>query len=215
MLGESFLALSESGLHLAGGLVGFSVARVARQGYKETSSPALYRLSIAFILLGFGLTMTGVTGLIEISSFGVFALVLSLTLSVAAILETGGYFFLALSQGIKARSSANRGFLAGLAIPTVSVFTLLRSLSFIFLLYGMLETLLSYFERKKRVTLMIASALGLLALGEFTRWLALFNSGVSPLLLISILLKLFGFFMLYTPVLKFSSFKGIPQFANL
>ena len=204
MLGESFLALSESGLHLAGGLVGFSVARVARQGYKETSSPALYRLSIAFILLGFGLTMTGVTGLIEISSFGVFALVLSLTLSVAAILETGGYFFLALSQGIKARSSANRGFLAGLAIPTASVFTLLRSLSFIFLLYGMLETLLSYFERKKRVTLMIASALGLLALGEFTRWLALFNSGVSPLLLISILLKLFGFFIPAPTTLSFS-----------
>jgi hypothetical protein len=215
MLGESFLAISEGGLHLAGGMVGFSVARVARQGYRETSSPTLYRLSVAFVLLGFGLTLTGVTSLIQISSFGVFALGLSLALSVAAVLETSGYFFLALSQGIKARSSAGGGFLAGFAIPIASVLTLLRSLSFIFLLYGMLETLLSYLEGRKRVTLMISVALGALALGEFASWIALFNSGVSPLLLVSILLKLFGFFMLYTPVMKFSSLKGIPQFANV
>ena len=50
-----------------------------------------------------------------------------------------------------------------------------------------------------------------LSAGEFIRWLALFYSGLSPLMISSILVKLIGFVMLYTPVSTYNSLKGINQ----
>lgn len=217
MLGESLIALSESALHIAGGIVGFSISRVARQGYRETSSPTLFRLSIAFALLGLGLSLTGITLFIQLSTFEVFTIWLSAALVIATSLETTGYFILALSQGIKARSSrsSKTGLLAIAAVPTLPILAFLRSLSFIFILYAMIETILSYLESKRPYTLGIAIGLGLLAMSVFVKWLALFYTGVSPLLIASILLKLFGFIMLYIPVMRFTSMKGVPQFANI
>ncbi len=55
----------------------------------------------------------------------------------------------------------------------------------------------------------MAIALSLLALGEFIRWLALFYTGLNPLMITSILLKLFGFIMLYTPVMQFTMQKNV------
>jgi len=50
-----------------------------------------------------------------------------------------------------------------------------------------------------------------LSIGEFIRWLALFYSGLTPLMISSILVKLIGFIMLYTPVSTYNSLKGINQ----
>ncbi|MCH2404014.1 MAG: hypothetical protein MK229_02745, partial [Nitrososphaerales archaeon] len=91
---------------------------------------------------------------------------------------------------------------------TISVLSILKSISFVFLLYGSFETFLSYLESKKRPILFMFLGFFSLAVGEFIRWLALFYSGLSPLMISSILVKLIGFIMLYTPVSSFNTHKG-------
>ena len=128
----------------------------------------------------------------------------SLMFIIAALLEVIGHFILALGHGIK--SFQTRGFspvLFGL-ISTISLLSIIKSLSFVFLIYGAFETFLSYLETKYKPILFMFMALSLLALGELIRWLALFYTGLNPLMITSILLKLFGFVMLYTPVMQFT-----------
>ena len=211
--------VSESALNLVGAFIGFSVARIAKQGYRETGSPTLLRLMVAFVFLGSGLCITGVSGLVDLSalhSISILAIAISTLLGVAAFLETAGYFFLAFSHGINARSISKGSTLTPLLVtPLSAASTLLKSLSFVFLLYGVVETLMSYFVYKKRQTLLIGAALGLIALGELVRWVSIFDPGISIALVISVSLKVAGLFALYTPVMEFSSFKGLQDFAKL
>jgi hypothetical protein len=161
-----------------------------------------------------GLSLNGIAYFIGSVDFKLNLLGISLAFSsllfiTAALLEVTGYFILALGHGIK--SFQNRSsFIPALfgLISTVSLLSLIKSLSFVFLIYGAFETLLSYLEKKYRPILFMFSALSLLALGELIRWLALFYSGLNPLMITSILLKLFGFIMLYTPVMQFTTEKG-------
>lgn len=211
--------VSESALNLVGAFIGFSVARIAKQGYRETGSPTLLRLMVAFVFLGSGLGITGVSSLVDLStlhSISILAIAVSTLLGVAAFLETAGYFFLAFSHGINARSMGKGSTLMPLLVtPLTATSALLKSLSFVFLLYGVVETIMSYFVYKKRQTLLIGIALGLIALGELVRWVSIFDPGISVVLIISVALKVAGLFVLYTPVMQFSSFKGLQEFAKL
>jgi len=201
-------------LYIVGGLIVFSVYRIARKGYRVTRSPTLLRITVSFIFLTLGLFLNGIAYFIGSVDFKLNLLGISLAFSsllfiTAALLEVTGYFILALGHGIK--SFQNRSsFIPALfgLISTVSLLSLIKSLSFVFLIYGAFETLLSYLEKKYRPILFMFSALSLLALGELIRWLALFYSGLNPLMITSILLKLFGFIMLYTPVMQFTTEKG-------
>ena len=201
-------------LYIVGGLIVFSVYRIARKGYRVTRSPTLLRITVSFIFLTLGLFLNGIAYFIGSVDFKLNLLGISLAFSsllfiTAALLEVTGYFILALGHGIK--SFQNRSsFIPALFgfISTVSLLSLIKSLSFVFLIYGAFETLLSYLEKKYRPILFMFSALSLLALGELIRWLALFYSGLNPLMITSILLKLFGFIMLYTPVMQFTTEKG-------
>lgn len=201
-------------LYIVGGLIVFSVYRIARKGYRVTRSPTLLRITVSFIFLTLGLSLNGIAYFIGSVDFKLNLLGISLAFSsllfiTAALLEVTGYFILALGHGIK--SFQNRSsFIPALfgLISTVSLLSLIKSLSFVFLIYGAFETLLSYLEKKYRPILFMFSALFLLALGELIRWLALFYSGLNPLMITSILLKLFGFIMLYTPVMQFTTEKG-------
>ena len=201
-------------LYIVGGLIVFSVYRIARKGYRVTRSPTLLRITVSFIFLTLGLSLNGIAYFIGSVDFKLNLLGISLAFSsllfiTAALLEVTGYFILALGHGIK--SFQNRSsFIPALfgLISTVSLLSLIKSLSFVFLIYGAFETLLSYLEKKYRPILFMFSALSLLALGELIRWLALFYSGLNPLMITSILLKLFGFIMLYTPVMQFTTEKG-------
>lgn len=211
--------VSESALNLVGAFIGFSVARIARQGYRETGSPTLLRLMVAFAFLGSGLCITGVSSLVDLStlhSISILAIAFSTLLGVATFLETAGYFFLAFSHGINARSMGKGSTLTPLLVtPLSATSALLKSLSFVFLLYGVVETVMSYFVYKKRQTLLIGVALGLIALGELVRWVSIFDPGISVVLIVSVALKVAGLFVLYTPVMEFSSFKGLQEFAKL
>ena len=196
-------------LYLLGGLIVFSVFRIARKGYRITRSPTLLRITVSFIFLTLGLSLNGFTYFLGSMDFKLNLLGISLAFSslmfiIAALLEVIGYFILALGHGIK--SFQTRGFspvLFGL-ISTVSLLAIIKSLSFVFLIYGAFETFLSYLETKYKPILFMFMALSLLALGELIRWLALFYTGLNPLMITSILLKLFGFVMLYTPVMQFT-----------
>ena len=212
-------AVGESALNVVGAFIGFSVARIARQGYRETGSPTLLRLMVAFVFLGSGLCITGLSTLVDLSalhSVTYLAVAASMLLGVATFMETAGYFFLAFSYGINARSMGRGAVLTPLiATPISAASALLKSLSFVFLLYGFVETMMSYFVYKKRQTLMIGSALALIALGELVRWVSIFTPGVSFVLLVSVGFKIVGFFMLYAPVMEFSSFKGLGEYGKL
>ena len=196
-------------LYLLGGLIVFSVFRIARKGYRITRSPTLLRITVSFIFLTLGLSLNGFTYFLGSMDFKLNLLGISLAFSslmfiIAALLEVIGYFILALGHGIK--SFQTRGFspvLFGL-ISTISLLSIIKSLSFVFLIYGAFETFLSYLETKYKPILFMFMALSLLALGELIRWLALFYTGLNPLMITSILLKLFGFVMLYTPVMQFT-----------
>lgn len=216
---EVAFVISEGVLNLAGAFIGFSVARIAKQGYRETGSPTLLRLMVAFAFLGSGLCITGVSTLIDLSvlhSISYLALAFSTLLVVATFLETAGYFFLAFSHGINARSTGKGIVLAPLVVTPISAASaLLKSLSVVFLLYGVVETMLSYSVSKKRQTLLVGSALAFIALGELVRWVSVFSPGISLALLVSVGLKVAGLFILYTPVMQFSSFKGLQEYAKL
>ncbi len=216
---ELAFVISEGALNLVGAFIGFSVARIAKQGYSETGSPTLLRLMVAFLFLGSGLCITGVSSLVDLSalhSISILAIALSTLLGVATFLETAGYFFLAFSHGINARSIGKGTVLTPLiATPLSATSALLKSLSFVFLLYGVVETIMSYFVYKKRQTLLIGVALGLIAIGELVRWVSIFDPGISAVLIVSVALKVAGLFVLYTPVMEFSSFKGLQEFAKL
>ena len=231
MLGSYFLfseyKLIEGLLYLIGSFIGYRVFRIAREGYRDTRSPTMLRLTISFIALTIGFFITAFTYIFPIftqltfnSNFlfnfrfellGISIALTSLFFIIAASFELLGYFILALGHGIK---SYQRSALVPAAfgfLTTVSVLSILKSISFVFLLYGAFETFLSYLEAKKRPILYMFLGFAMLSIGEFIRWLALFYSGLTPLMISSILVKLIGFIMLYTPVSKYNSLKGINQ----
>ena len=114
-------------------------------------------------------------------------------------------FFIAFSHSIKAFFPKSRYFrtiaVPLFVIPGNSIEHIIRSISFILLIYGTIETILSYMENKKNSTIFVASGLGLLALGEFLGW----YSVVFPqtvLYYVSISTKIAGLGALFVPVSK-------------
>ena len=228
VLGSYFLftdyTLIEGFLYLIGSFIGYRVLRVAREGYRNTRSPTLLRITISFIALTIGFFITAFTYIfprfvyltfqydilqLRLELLGISIALTSLFLIIAASFELLGYFILALGHGIKSYQKSTLAPAAFGFLTTISVLSILKSISFVFLLYGSFETFLSYLESKKRPILFMFLGFSSLAAGEFIRWMALFYSGLSPLMIASILVKLIGFIMLYTPVSKYNSLKGI------
>ena len=95
------------------------------------------------------------------------------TLGIA--IQTVGYFFIAFSHSIKSffpKSSYFRsvGIIPLFLVSSVQLEHIFRSVSFILLAYGAIETMLSYFDNKNKGAISVSVGLGLLALGEFVGW---------------------------------------------
>jgi len=203
-LGPDF-SLLENALQFIGAFVAFSIALVAYKGVRETSSSSMLRLAAAFVFLGSGFALQGLVAV------GAFSTVPNLGISLRTIqiagmfLQTIGYFFLAFSHLLDVAVSRRLGPLLVLfpilAISPTSVETVLRSLSFYFILYGVLETTLSYTKNRNPNTLMIASGLGMLAAGW---WVSLAAPDIGLLTLLQLLMREVGLVALFVPVLKFS-----------
>jgi len=161
-------------LNLIGLLVGLIIGVISYIGFRNTGSPTLFRLSIAFfaIGIGFGVLAAGFilddfifkTGDINrgISTLGVTSQVI-------------GYWFIAFSHTIRTFFPKSRYLRSIGAIPLFLlsfnyIENILRAVSFILLVYGAIETMISYIQGRKKTTLFVAIGLSLLGFGEIIGW---------------------------------------------
>ena len=197
--------LLENILNLIGFLVGIIIGIFAYIGYKNTGSPVLFRLSIAFFAIGVGFGIIWMGYMIDSVYFeegkinrGIQALGLGI--------QTIGYFFIAFSHTIKSFFPKSRyfrsvGILPLFFLSTMTIEHIIRSFSFILLVYGAIETLVSYMEGKQKGALAVGIGLALLAFGEFIAWYS-FVFPESILYSISIMIKVAGLLSLFIPVSK-------------
>jgi len=192
----------ESALNLLGFVVGLILGIFAYIGFKNTGSPTLFRLNISFFSISIGFGVVGFGFLIESFVLGYVKLdtwIQTLGLGI----QTIGYFFIAFSHGIKSFFPKSRYFksiaMPLFIIPGNSIEHIIRSISFILLVYGTIETILSYMENRKRSAIFVAAGLGLLALGEFLGWYSLVFPK-SVLYFISVSTKIAGLGALFIPI---------------
>lgn len=197
--------LLENILNLIGFLVGLSIGIMSFIGFRNTGSPTLFRLTIAFfsISLGFFVIWVGYMAEDLIIKSGSIAKWVQ-TLGIA--IQTVGYFFIAFSHGIKSFFPKSRyfrsiGVFPLFLISSVQIEHIFRAVSFILLVYAAIETMLSYFENRKKGTISVAVGLSLLALGEFLGWYS-FLFPESILYYVSMIIKIGGLIALFIPVSK-------------
>ena len=197
--------LLENILNLIGFLVGLSIGIMSFIGFRNTGSPTLFRLTIAFfsISLGFFVIWVGYMAEDLIIKSGSIAKWVQ-TLGIA--IQTVGYFFIAFSHGIKSFFPKSRyfrsiGVFPLFLISSVQIEHIFRAVSFILLAYAAIETMLSYFENRKKGTISVAVGLSLLALGEFLGWYS-FLFPESILYYVSMIIKIGGLIALFIPVSK-------------
>jgi len=197
--------LLENILNLIGFVVGLAIGVIAYIGYKNTGSATLFRLSIAFlsISVGFFVVWTGYMAEDFVLQKGQIERWVQ-TLGIG--IQTVGYFFIAFSHSIKSFFPKSRylrsiGIIPLFLVSAVHIEHIFRSISFILLVYGAIETILSYFEGKKKGTIFVAMGLSFLALGEFLGWYS-FVFPESILYYVSISIKIAGLISLFIPVSK-------------
>jgi hypothetical protein len=197
--------LFENILNLVGFLVGLSIGMMSYIGFKNTGSPTLFRLSIAFFSICIGFFVIWIGYMVEdfvIKSGQIERSVQTLGIGI----QTIGYFFIAFSHSIKSFFPKSRyfrsiGILPFFLVSAVHIENIFRSVSFIFLAYGAIETIMSYLESKKKGAIFVALGLSLLAFGEFLGWYS-FVFPESILYLLSISIKISGLILLFIPVSK-------------
>jgi hypothetical protein len=197
--------LLENILNLIGFVVGLAIGVIAYIGYKNTGSATLFRLSIAFLSIGVGffVVWTGYMAEDFVLQKGQIERWIQ-TLGIG--IQTVGYFFIAFSHSIKSFFPKSRylrsiGIIPLFLLSAVHIEHIFRSISFILLVYGAIETILSYFEGKKKGTIFVAMGLSFLALGEFLGWYS-FVFPESILYYVSISIKISGLISLFIPISK-------------
>jgi hypothetical protein len=195
----------EGVLNLIGFIIGLIIGSFSYIGYKNTGSPVLFRLTIAFfaIGIGFGIIWSGyvlneVVFGEEKMNRGIQALGLGV--------QTIGYFFIAFSHTIKSFFPKSRyfrsvGILPLFFLSAMNIEHIIRAFSFILLVYGSIETIVSYIEGKQKGALAVGIGLGLLAFGEFIAWYSLIFPE-SIIYSISIIIKISGLLSLFIPISK-------------
>jgi hypothetical protein len=197
--------LLENILNLIGFVVGLAIGVIAYIGYKNTGSATLFRLSIAFLSIGVGFFVVWTGYMVEdfvLQKGQIERWIQTLGIGI----QTVGYFFIAFSHSIKSFFPKSRylrsiGIIPLFLVSAVHIEHIFRSISFILLVYGAIETILSYFEGKKKGTIFVAMGLSFLALGEFLGWYS-FVFPESILYYVSISIKIAGLISLFIPVSK-------------
>jgi hypothetical protein len=197
--------LLENILNLLGFLVGLGIGIVSFIGFRNTGSPTLFRLAIAFFSISAGFCVIWIGYMIEdfiIQSGNIERWIQTLGIAI----QTIGYFFIAFSHSIKSLFPKSRYFRSVGVFPlflvsSVQIEHIFRSVSFILLAYGAIETILSYFENRNKGAISVAIGLSLLALGEFLGWYS-FVFPESILYVVSTIIKIGGLIALFIPVSK-------------
>ena len=197
--------LLENILNLIGFLVGLGIGIMSLIGFRNTGSPTLFRLTIAFFSISIGFFVIWAGYMAEdfvIKSGSIERWVQTLGIAI----QTVGYFFIAFSHSIKSffpKSSYFRsvGILPFFLVSSVQLEHLFRSVSFILLAYGAIETMLSYLDNRNKGAISVSIGLALLALGEFLGWYS-FVFPESILYSVSMVIKIGGLIALFIPVSK-------------
>ncbi len=197
--------LLENILNLVGFLVGLAIGIMSLIGFRNTGSPTLFRLTIAFFSISSGFFVIWVGYMAEdfvIKSGNIEKWIQTLGIAI----QTVGYFFIAFSHSIKSFYPKSKyfrsiGVFPLFLISSVQLEHIFRSISFILLAYGAIETMLSYFDNRKKGTISVAIGLALLALGEFLGWYS-FLFPESILYYVSMTIKIGGLIALFIPVSK-------------
>ena len=197
--------LLENILNLVGFLVGLSIGVVSAIGFRNTGSPTLFRLALAFFSISIGFFVIWAGYMVEdfvIKSGGLEKWVQTLGIAI----QTIGYFFIAFSHSIKSLFPKSRyfrsvGIFPLFLVSSVQIEHIFRSVSFILLAYGAIETIMSYFENRNKGAISVAAGLSLLALGEFLGWYS-FVFPESILYVSSMIIKISGLIALFIPVSK-------------
>lgn len=197
--------LLENILNLVGFLVGLIIGTMSLIGFRNTGSPTLFRLTIAFFSISIGFFVIWSGYMIEdfvIQSGSIERWIQTLGIGI----QTVGYFFIAFSHSIKSFFPKSRYFRSVGVFPlflvsSVQLEHIFRSVSFILLAYGAIETMLSYFENKNKGAISVAVGLGMLAFGEFLGWYS-FVFPESILNHVSTIIKIGGLILLFIPVSK-------------
>lgn len=197
--------LLENILNLIGFLVGLAIGIISLIGFRNTGSPTLFRLTIAFFAISSGFFVIWAGYMIEdfiIKSGNIEKGIQTLGI----IIQTVGYFFIAFSHSIKSFFPKSRYFRSVGVFPlflvsSVQLEHIFRSVSFILLAYGAIETMLSYLENKNKGAISVAIGLALLAFGEFLGWYSVIFPE-SILYSASIIIKIGGLIALFIPVSK-------------
>ncbi len=195
----------ESILNLVGFSVGILTGILSYIGFRNTGSPTLFRLTIAFFSIGFGFMIMWI-GLTLDAYFFEPKEPQRWIQTIGIAVQTVGYFFIAFSHTIKSffpRSKYLRtiGIIPIFLISFTSIENVIRSISFILLAYGSIETMMSYFGSRRKTVIFVAAGLALLGLGEFLGWYY-FVFPQSILNLVSISIKIVGLGLLFIPVTK-------------
>ncbi len=198
----------ENVLQLIGAFVVFSVAFISYYGYNKTDSPTMLRLTIAFLLLGGGFSISGISGLLNLNVQATSSLGLGSIIIVAASLEAAGYFFLAFSHMMNVKGISKMATIPTFALAAIVPVTALKAIALYFLVYGIIETGIAYIKLKKFETLAITLGLGLIASAEFIRWASFLYPTESIILVSSLVIRVLGFITLFVPVVKFVSLGG-------
>lgn len=205
-----FELLFELPLNILGLGISAFIGRFAYCGYTTIASPNLLRLTLAFVSIAAGFTLT------TIGFFtGEYAYVF-MTMGLAA--QTTGYFFIAFSHSLKSFDFAppfsHRYFafmpmaLTSFIIPGNSIEHIIRSISFILLAYTTIETLASYLQSKWISTLITGLGLGSLTLSELLAWYGFIYPG-SVFYFVALTIKVAGFSLLLVPFSKFGLTSGL------
>jgi hypothetical protein len=200
-------------LNLMGLVISIFIARFAISGYSVIRSPNLLRLTFAFVSIAIGFSIL-LGSLFVGSQYGQAMLTIGLSA------QTVGYFFIAMSHSLKKSfdfAPAARMALIPLAfgafvIPGNSIEHLVRSISFILLVYVSIETMASYMQSRKSSTLMIGSGLGALAAAELMDWYNFIYPGLFYYTALSI--KVAGFALLFVPFSRFGFAGGLGKQVN-
>ena len=185
--------------------MGLTIGSMSYIGFKNTGSPTLFRLSIAFFSICVGFFVIWAGFMVEdfvIKSGHIERGVQTLGIGI----QTVGYFFIAFSHGIKSFFPKSRyfrsvGIFPLFLVSVIHIENIFRSISFILLAYGAIETMLSYLESKKKGAIFVTLGLSLLAFGEFIGWYS-FVFPESILYYLSISIKISGLISLFIPVSK-------------
>ena len=185
--------------------MGLAIGIVSLVGFRNTGSPTLFRLAIAFFSISIGFFVIWAGYMVEDFVLKTGSLERWIqTLGIA--IQTVGYFFIAFSHSIKSLFPKSRyfrsvGIFPLFLVSSVQIEHIFRSVSFILLAYGAIETTLSYFENRNKGAISVAIGLSLLALGEFLGWYS-FVFPESILYAVSMVIKIGGLVALFIPVSK-------------